>query len=72
MKHPKHSMILQFIYDRLDRELWQKGVNVYRTTKMSPEVNDEGLISTNIADKKAPRGLWHTRLKLHFNGQVLT
>ena len=65
------TSILQFIYDHLDPELWQLGVSVYRTQKISNFSYEGGLISLKIVDYKAPKGFWQIRFKLHDHGRVI-
>ncbi|MCY4444755.1 MAG: DEAD/DEAH box helicase [Proteobacteria bacterium] len=66
-----NGLILNYVSNSLDHEIWQQGIQVYRSAKITLSTNDHGLIAAEVADHKAPGGTWNIRLMLHFNGQVI-
>ena len=67
----KVESILDVVFERLDRDLWLKGVQVYRTSKMTHVSCEGGLISVTVKDIKAPKGAWVTRFKLLPNRRMV-
>ena len=63
--------VLHFIYNHLPSEIWQEGISVYKSQKISGFSHDGDLISLKIMDLKAPRGAWNIRFKLHDHGRVI-